>query len=201
MYPFVVTFPAASTTSIAAAQTLGGAGALALSAASGIPSVQRVVTLTSAGNLSAANVTVTGTDTQGNVVAETRAGPNANTVATTAEFATVTSVTSNAALATAMSVGTGATGHTCWFKTDRFANPANITVACAITATASFSVQDTPDNVDVVASPTIFTHPTLVTLAASAESNYAFPPFAIRGAMISSSGAGACTLTIIQAGK
>lgn len=215
-YPFVATFPKAAVASICALQTTAGAGSLILngtlatvknaggaSVASSVslPLIQRVVSITSTGDLHLINFTIVGTDTQGVAVTETRIGPNNATVETAAQYSTITSVTVDAAVGTNVSVGTGSVGVTAWFKVDQFRNPAGCTVACAITATVSYTVQDTPSDIETNTSPTIFTHPTLVTITSSAESNYAFPPQAIRGAMISSSGNGACTLTIIQAGS
>lgn len=66
----------------------------------------RAVSLTSAGNLSASNITVVGFDQYGQLQTQTRAGPNANTVNTLKAFASVLSVTSGTTSATTMSVGT-----------------------------------------------------------------------------------------------
>lgn len=211
-YPFVIAFAAASVTAIAAAQTLGGAGALSINGPlisaqdfgvgvrrAVIPNAQRVVTLTSTGNLSGANITVVGTDTLGNAVTETRAGPNNNTVATTAQFATVTSVTSDAALGTAMSVGTGSTGSTAVYKIDRFQNPISIGISSVIAATVSWSVQYTYDNPETVTSPTWISVPGLNAITATLDGTFGSPAMALRGIMNSSSGSGAATMTITQA--
>jgi hypothetical protein len=215
MRPVVFSFPAAVTTAIATAQTLAGAGSLVIDGTlldlpatmQGVrrvilPGIERTVSLTSAGNLSAVNITITGKDLRGATVTETRAGPNANTVFTTALFHEIDSVSTNGALGTAMSVGTGDTGATNWLETDQHADPVNLTVALAITATASVTVQDTPADVNAAApvAAEIFNHPTLAGVTASTESNYAFPPRYVRGVMNSSSGAGAFTMTVIQAG-
>lgn len=104
---------------ICLAQQRVGAGVLVLNGASvsgGVASFgtaateyQQVgyqVNLTSAGNLSAVNFTVTGTDPEGKALTETLAGPNANTVETAAYFKTVTSVSVSATIATDATVGT-----------------------------------------------------------------------------------------------
>lgn len=214
MRPSQFIFPAADVAAICASQTLGGAGALILngtlvdlaSAALGIPRVvlpkiQRTVSLQSGGNLSGVNFTITGFDVRGVAISEVRAGPNANTVETTAQFWTITGVSANGAVASAVQVGTGSVGSTRWWLTDRDKNPVNMSIACVLTATANWTVQDTPDNAnDLSVTPSTFNHPVLAALTASAESNYAFPPRFVRGVMNSSSGSGACTMTIIQAG-
>jgi hypothetical protein len=216
-YPFVATFPAAAAAAVCALQTTAGAGALVLNgtlasvpnpgganipASVTFPLIQRVLSINCAADIHTVNFTVVGTDVLGNAVTEALIGPTAGaTVETAKQYHTVTSISVDAAVGTNVRVGSGSVGVTAWFKTNTFADPTNMTVACAITSTTSYSVQDTPSDIETNASPTIFTHPTLVTLTASAESNYAFPPQAVRGSMISSSGSGACTLTITQAGK
>lgn len=217
MRPVAITFPAASTTSVAASQTPGSArrlilngplaDSLALSAGDWFgwlkfPGYQRIISLTSGANLSAINFTVTGFDVRNQAISQTIAGPNINTVATTTEFYIVSSIAANADVNSAISAGTGSTGSTIWIMTDLYTAPANITVTCDITATVNWTVQDTP--VDVVntapAASNIFNHPILAALTASAESNYAYPPRFVRGVMNSSSGAGACTMTLVQSG-
>lgn len=208
------TFPAAVTTAICTAQTLGAAGTFAIdgtladlpSASRGVrrvklAGIQRTITLTSTGNISGVNFTIVGIDLRGIAVTETIAGPNNNTVTTTAQYAEVDSVTTNAAVATATSLGTGSTGVTNWTLMDHFKNPFAATVACVLTATASWTVQDTPDDAnDITITPTAFNHPVLAAITASAESNYAFPARFIRGVMNSSSGSGAAVMSIMQTG-
>lgn len=109
---------ASGTALIAALQTLAGAGAMVLTpgagtsrvfAANGVPrivlDVPRSVTLTSAGNISAVNFTITGYDQYGQRMTQTLAGPNANTVATTKTFKSVESVVASGAVGTNTSVG------------------------------------------------------------------------------------------------
>jgi hypothetical protein len=88
---------------IASNQTLAGAGNLTLT--SNQPDIARAISLTSAGNLSTSNFTVTGTDFYGFAQTQTLAGPNANTVNTTKAFKTVTQIAASAAV-TGISAGT-----------------------------------------------------------------------------------------------
>ena len=104
----------ASTTSIAAGQTLSGAGDLNLTgtAVNDGSNMASTVTLTSSGNISGVNFTITGTDSTGTTVSEVKAGPNAGTVTTTQAFLTVTKVETNGAVSTNTSVGFSATSTT-----------------------------------------------------------------------------------------
>ena len=101
----------ASTTSIAAGQTLGGAGNLNLTgtAVNDGSNMASTVTLTSTGNISGVNFTITGTDSTGATVSEVEAGPNNNTVTTAQAFLTVTSIAANGAVGTNTSAGFTAT--------------------------------------------------------------------------------------------
>ena len=82
----------ASTTAIAIAQTLGGAGNLNLvsSSVSDGSNMDTTVTLTSTGNISGVTFTVTGTDASGSTITEDITGPNNTTVAGSEKFLTVT---------------------------------------------------------------------------------------------------------------
>ena len=101
----------ASTTKIAAAATLSEAGDMTLtgSAVNDGSNMASTVTLTSTGNISGVNFTITGTDANGSSASEVIAGPNNTTVTTTAAFLTVTQVAANAAVSTNTSVGYTAT--------------------------------------------------------------------------------------------
>ena len=103
----------ASTTSIAAAQTLGGAGNMTLAAAAGTGAFHQTdqackVTLTSTGNISSVTFTVTGTDIAGNTLTEDITGPNNNTVTGTKFFNTVTQIAADGAVGTNTSAGNAA---------------------------------------------------------------------------------------------
>lgn len=182
---------AASATSISALTTTSGAGSIPLNgslAAStdngqfvNLYGLARVVTLTSANNLSAVNVTINGYR-DGAAVTETRVGPNANTVATTALFSQITSITVDAATS-AMSVGTGQTGQTQWFKFNNQASVANLAIQVVVTGTISYSFQvtlDSPTNANTAApavfAPNVFTPVTAMTAGTTTLlANYTAP--------------------------
>ena len=103
----------ASTTSIAAAQTTSGADNLSLAAAAGTGAFHdtdqaSAITLTSTGNISGVNFTITGTDIAGNALSEVLAGPNNNTVTSTKFYNTVTQIATNGAVGTNTSAGNAA---------------------------------------------------------------------------------------------
>ena len=207
MTPIRVSFPAVSATAVCASQTTAGSGALSLNG--GLLNVQtgavilgtgiqRVVSITSTGNLSAINFTITGTDATGAVVTETRVGPNNTTVSTTAEYMTVTSVSVDAAVGTAVTLGSGSTGKTKWMPMNHLITPFNVGVGVVVTATANVTVQHTFDAPS--SSATAFSHSSLAAITASADGNYSAPVQAIRCVMNSSSGSGAFVFSVIQAG-
>jgi hypothetical protein len=107
------------TAAICALQTIGAAGNLILNGTLSVYNnpvislvgLNRQVSITSTGNLSGVNFTVTGTYL-GQVQTQTIAGPDNDTVETTDLFHTITSVSTSGAVATNVSVGTGASGHT-----------------------------------------------------------------------------------------
>lgn len=212
--PVQITFSAADADAVCLSQTTGAAGALTINGAAldkpatmnGVAravfdaGVNRTVSLTSAANLSGVNFTITGLTADGTAVSETIAGPNATTVYTTALFNSVTSVTADAAVASAVTVGSGTTGNTRWVKLDHFQVPFNVALFAVITATLTADVEYTPDNVDGASAPTVIDHPDMSDMTATTDGNIAFPAQAVRLAVESSSGSGAVTFTVIQAG-
>ena len=100
---FATDVTATATATIAALQTLGGAGNMTLTGAAatfgGTGSSQKV-SLTSGGNISAVTFTITGTDSKGAAQSEELTGPNANTVFSTKFYNTVTQIAADAAVGT-----------------------------------------------------------------------------------------------------
>ena len=85
---------------------------------------------------------------------------------------------------------------------DTYISPFNVGMGVVVSGTVSYSVQHTFDNVQAEgynpATGNWFNHPTLASLSANADGNYAFPVTAIRLNVLS--GSGTATLTAIQAG-
>ena len=94
----------ASTTHIAAAQTLGGAGNFTL-ANTTVGNLPQTITFTSTGNIASVAMTITGTDLNGNAQTESLNRPNNNTVTSTNKFLTVTQVAADGAVSTNTSIG------------------------------------------------------------------------------------------------
>ena len=105
---FATDITATATATIAALQTLGGAGNMTLTGAAatfgGTGSSQKV-SLTSGGNISAVTFTITGTDSKGAAQSEELTGPNATTVFSTKFYNTVTQIAADAAVGTNTSAG------------------------------------------------------------------------------------------------
>tara|TARA_Y100000114_G_C11759874_1_gene328939 strand:- start:2099 stop:2701 length:603 start_codon:yes stop_codon:yes gene_type:complete len=99
---------AASTTSVAGAQTLGGAGNMTLAGTASTfngTNTASLVTFTSTGNISGVTFTVTGTDVNGDAQTEAVTGPNNTTVFSSKFFLTVTQIAASGAVGTNTSAG------------------------------------------------------------------------------------------------
>jgi hypothetical protein len=93
---------------------------------------------------------------------------------------------------------TGA-GSSATIPVDHYQTPFNIGMGVTVSGTVNYTIQHTFDNVqDSAVTPTWFSHPTLASLTAAADGNYAFPVRAIK--ILQNSGSGTTTLTLIQAG-
>jgi hypothetical protein len=82
---------------------------------------------------------------------------------------------------------------------DTYRNPFNVGVGVVVSGTVNYTIQHTFDDIqDSAVTPVWFSHPTLASLTANADGNYAFP---VRGVKILvNSGDGSATVTLIQAG-
>jgi hypothetical protein len=105
----------------------------------------RQVTITTAADERTNTFVVTGTDSNGAVISETVAGPNATVATTVAYFRTVTSVTAANNAAGALTVGMTNTGSSPWVRFDDFA-PSNISIQCDVSGTVTYTVQSSLDD-------------------------------------------------------
>lgn len=212
--PVRYTYAASSTTYVATGQTLGAAGSLTIDGTGAEVSptrrmrltgsgFARPITLTSTGNISGVNFTITGTDIRGAALVEVIAGPNNNTVSTTGLFYSVTSIAANGAVGTATSAGIGSTGKSQWFKVDYQLTPVNLGLGVAVTGTINWTIQQTTANVETAepVAAEIIAHPdtNLVAQTVSRQGNYAFP-FGATQLVVNSSTGGSLTFDIYQAG-
>ncbi len=220
VYPVTYTFAAVNTTYVCAAQTRSGSGALTLNG-SGVDATstyllnsprmtltgtgfQRTISLTSTGDLSGINFTITGKDIRGNTVTETRVGPNNTTVYTTAFFYIVTSVTVDATVSTAVSVGIGNTGNSQWYRVDYQMTPVNIGLGITVSGTdLTWTVVQTTYNVETAepAANSILNNsdPSLVSQTTSRQGNYVLP-FGATRCNVTDSASGSLVFNIYQAG-
>lgn len=82
---------------------------------------------------------------------------------------------------------------------DTYRNPFNMGMGIVVSGTVNYTIQHTFDDVfNSAVTPVWFNHPTLASLAANADGNYAFPVRAVR--ILVNSGSGTATATLIQAG-
>lgn len=219
-YPTVYTFAAASAAYICALQTTAASGSLTLNG-TGVDTTstyllnsprmtlsgsgfERTVSLTSTGNLSGVNFTITGKDIRGAALTETRVGPNSNTVYTTAYFYEVDTVTVDAAVGTAVSVGIGTTGRSQWYKIDYQLTPVNVGLGVTVSGTdLTWTIVQTMYNVSTAepAANSIINNSdtNLVSQTTSRQGNYAFPAAATR-CQVSASTNGSLVFNVNQAG-
>lgn len=220
MRPRVITWPAPSTTSISALQTLGAAGNLLLNGSlntSGnyisavaypgglaIPlivfqGITRSITLTSANDLSAVNFTIHGVYNNA-PLSEVLAGPMANTVTSVNIYDAITSISTSAAAA-AVSVGTGETGRTAWISGDYDMLIPNYSVQAVRTATINYTLFLTLDDPNTVAIPTVFSPIAALTGATTSQfASFTNPINYMNITINSSDGTGALVATFLQQG-
>lgn len=81
---------------------------------------------------------------------------------------------------------------------DTYISPFNVGFGVVATGTVTYTIQHTFDNVQTVASPVWFSHPTIAAKTDNQDGNYAFPVVAIK--VLVTAGTGTATATVIQAG-
>lgn len=198
------TLTAAVVGAIAAAQTTAGAGNLLINgtlAAGGVATLdtQRTVGLTSAGNLSAVNFTLTGTDQQGRVISEVLAGPNASTVSSVLNYKTITSIAVSAAVGTNVTADTVGTGASQEIPVDLYTNQFNVTLSVDVTGAVNYTVQYTMGNVFGGAGPFVWN--TVAGLLAQTTGQVVQLSQLVRAfRVLTNSGTGTVALTVTQGG-
>ena len=106
---------AADTASLAALQTLGGAGDMTLKAAAGTgayngTNLAQLVDITCGADVASVTFSVTGTDVNGDAQTETLTGPDTTTVSSANKYATVTSIVASGSITTQIQAGILGTG-------------------------------------------------------------------------------------------
>lgn len=153
--PSYFTFSPAAEDTDGIANDLTGAGPWTPNVAAGPgDGLAHQLSLSSAANLSAINITIVGTDADGQAVTETRAGPNANTVETTTFFKTVTTITAASTLgASTLDIGWVDEVVSQTIPLEIFNNEGPPYCQVTLTGTANFDIEDTMSDIRATSSP------------------------------------------------
>lgn len=139
-------FAAAVTDSVAAAQTLALAGDLTLVSPTVTLDPPCYVTITSVGDETGVNFTVTGTGPSGQTQSETLAGGNAGTVTTDLTFATITSISADAATSDDVEVGNAQSGYSAWMPLDIYTPNQVTSISASVNGTVDYSIEYTNED-------------------------------------------------------
>ena len=168
--------------------------------------VPTIISLTSGGNDSAINFTITGTDVNGNTQSEVVAGASIAAAVSKLSYATVTSITSSGATATTLTVGNiVANSYGAWVRLDDWALP-QIAIQCIISGTINFTIQSSMDDPNDPTNPVAAVSTTwinssdsgAVSATGNIQTSYTVIPKYLR--VLINSGTGSVTTTITQAG-
>ena len=164
----------------------------------------RQVTITPTGDESLNSFIITGTDLNGNLFSETVAGRNALASTTNSYFRTVTSVRIVSNAANAIIVGMTNTAASNWIRFDDFA-PANISIQCTVSGSATYTVQSTLQDPNDPFSPVpegsltwVSSSDTVVVAATTTQqSNFLFAPKFAR-VVLTTTSTGSVSATFLQ---
>ena len=209
MRPIVVTagpFAAPDDNGIAESQkpakTFTLNGALVTGGVAYLGAMRRVLITTSADETSR-TFTVTGTNSDGDVISETLAGVNNTTTYTSLDFYTVTSVTVAGTLAGNVIVGTNGVGGSPWVRLDEWALP-NTSVQAVVSGTINYTVQYSDDDPNSATDPVLPAAMTWNTFAAAgastATTNAAYAPLWVRILVNSNTNPAYVRATVVQTG-
>ncbi len=142
--------PAASGTSVAAAQLLNASGVITLNGAlvsGGVATLTVPAVLTVFSEKSATvNFVVTGTAPNGASQTETLAVTASGTVTGSLSFATVTSVAASAPTSATISLGNGVPGYTAWIPLDIYTPNQVTNISNKVSGTVNYSVEYTNED-------------------------------------------------------
>ena len=142
--------PAASGTSVAAAQLLNASGVITLNGvlvSGGVATLTVPAVLTAFSEKSATvNFVVTGTAPGGAPQTETLAVTASGTVTGSLSFATVTSVVASAPTSATISVGNGVPGYTAWIPLDIYTPNQVTNISAKTSGTVNYSVEYTNED-------------------------------------------------------
>ena len=164
-----------------AAGNLTIAGALASGGAVSLNHAH-LITIASDGADSGRTFTITGTDYRGVALTEAVTGPASTTTQSTKYFKKVIQVAVDAATAGAIIVGVDGRSVSDWIMLDRNIDPFNIGFGVDISATLTYTVQHTFEDLQVadISAVKAFDHASVASETTDQNSNYAYPCTAMR---------------------
>ncbi len=195
--------PAASGTSVAAAQLLNASGVITLNGAlvsGGVATLTVPAVLTVFSEKSATvNFVVSGTAPGGGSQTETLAVSASGTVTGSLSFATVTGITASAATSATISVGNAVPGYTAWIPLDIYTPNQVTTISGKTSGTVNYSVEYTnEDPFDTSIQQLAVPHPA-ASLTAATASETQFTTTLMRAVRLKiNSGNGSVRFTIVQ---
>lgn len=162
--------------------------------------VPRRIGITSAGNDSAINFTIVGTNYSGNKQTEVLAGANIGTAQTVRDFATVTSITPSGNTAANITAGTTSVASTAPYVCDAIAI-AQISVANIVSGVVNYTIEETFDdfspNWDIYTVPPTWFATGMANETTNSTGTLNSPANMVR--LTINSGTGSVTTRIIQA--
>lgn len=189
----VTSVTASGATAAAITVGVGGVATLTTGAA------ERQVLITSGASDAGITFTITGTNSEGNIISEVLTG-GAATATSVLFYKTITSIVTSGASASTVKIGTNGVGGSRIIALDQYA-PSPTAIQVVVSGTVNFTVQQTLDDPNVLGlnNVTWVNHPdtALSGAAATAQGNYAYLPPFMR--MQINSGTGTATLSVLQA--
>ena len=163
------------------------------------------LTLTTSGADAGVLATIVGTNWAGDAITEVVTLVSTGVATSVLSYATVTQVSLSAATAGTVSVGFAQTGSSPWVRLDDFA-PGPVSITCALTGAATYSVQGTNQDPNDPTSPVApqsmawVNSPDAAAVGATTSINtsYAQAPRFVR--VITTTGAGSVAMTVAQQG-
>jgi hypothetical protein len=211
---FTRTLAAASANNISVSQSPGTAAiTITGSAATGgvaTLDTQRRVIVTSGGNDSGINFTVTGTNQAGFPISDTFAGANVGAAQSNLDFLTVTKIVQSGSVASTITVGTNGVGSSLWQIINWNADPSSIGFVVELrSGAANFTLQYTFDDPNILpmtgglnaaglAFPLALNLATVTNSTATVDSAFSTPILAFR--LLTNSGTGTLVFRGLQAG-
>ena len=212
---FLKSLGAASATSIAASQAVTNGTPLTLTTASGVTidtatstntALGRRVLLTSTSGSETASITLTGTNSSGNIITESITFATALTAQSNLDYVTITKILPTSGAVGSISAGTNGVGSSNWYTWNyRVTPPMNLAVAVELVSGAvNYTVQYTFDNPNATSGEYGITYPipfnlaTMIAQTATLDSTISTPIYATR--VLINSGTGVIRCRFIQAG-